>query len=441
MNRKGILLMAVVIPNLFLVPAQEKLTIKQFDQYYRLLPAGNVKAVWDITIIPGEGTKSMLLHAFFSAKAYIKDVAVTDSEGSLNSKMISKEGVPILEINFRERLPPGAEYHFTCNLDVWKAVDIGETEGSFTLLTGYNFPIEVLNITTVLPEGTRLRNFFPADGKVSSEKGTILWVMNSLPAGYTIQVSVSFDVLSEEFADNLFDDGMNLYNLQDLENASSKFEQALELYRSLNLQEKADECALYLDRIEGLREGLPIFTEAVSLYDSGNYTEALAKFNQVRSIYEDHNLPTDRIDEYISKSSTFLEAYSEFQKGEKALEKNEEEARNHFERARQLFSEVEDTSMIERIDRLLEQILREEGAESEKKIPLSLVGAVIAVFGAAASILVATRLRKPAPVHTEEEIREEMRQLKARFVYGEINKREYEEKLAELERKLKQYKQ
>jgi uncharacterized membrane protein len=58
-----------------------------------------------------------------------------------------------------------------------------------------------------------------------------------------------------------------------------------------------------------------------------------------------------------------------------------------------------------------------------------------------AAIIAVLNARKPAPVYTDEEIREEMRQLKARFVYGEINKKDYEKRLAELESKLKEKKQ
>lgn len=440
MNRTGIILIAVVVPHLFLVPTQEKITVMQFHQHYELLPTGNVKAIWDITIVPEENIKSMLLHVFFSAKAYVNEVVVTDSEGSLNAKMLSKEGVPILEIYFRERLTPGVEYHFTCNLDVWKAMDIGETEGSFTLLTGYNFPIENLEITAVLPEGTRLRSFFPADGKVSSGGDTISWVMSSLPEGYNIQVSISFDVLSESFADNLFNDGVEFYNLQNLESARQKFEQALEIYESLGLQEKVDECTTYLDRIEGLEEGLPLFTEAVDLFTKGDHAEALTKFKEVKSIYEEHQLSTDDVDEYISKIAAYQEAFNELQKGDDALrEGKKEQAKNHFLRARELFSEIGDNDMVEEIDSRLEQIPPEETPESGSGRRFPVMG-VVAVVIVVVVILAVMKLRKPTPVYTKEEIQEEMRQLKARFVYGEINKKEYEDRLAELEKMLKEHK-
>lgn len=436
MNRPGIILIAVVIPTLFLVPTQEKVTILRFDQHYELLPTGNVKAVWDITIVPEDDIKSMLLHVFFSAKAYVNEVVVTDSEGSLNAKMLSKEGVPILEIYFRKRLTPGTEYHFTCNLDVWKAVDIGETEGSFTLLTGYNFPIENLDITAVLPEGTRLRNYFPADGRVSLEGDTISWVMSSLPAGYNIQVSVSFDVLSESFADNLFHDGVEFYDLQDFDNARQKFEQALDIYESLELQERANECTLYLDRIDGLEEGLPLFKEAEDLFEEGNHAEALTTFKEVKSIYEEHHVPTDEVDEYISLGTTYMNAFSALQKAESLLQEGKkEEAKTHYLKARQLFSDVGDNDMVEEIDSRIEQIPPEEKQpEDGRRFP---VFGIVVVIVIVIVILAVTKLRKPAPVYTAEEIREEMRQLKARFVYGEINKKEYEEKLAELEGMLK----
>ncbi len=421
------------------VPTQEKIVVLQFDQYYELFTSENLKAVWNLTIVPEEGIKSMLLHVFFSKKAYVKDVAVTDAQGSLNSRMIEREGIPILEINFRERLSPGIEYHFTCDLDVWKAVDIGETEGSFTLLTGYNFPVEELTITTVLPDGTKLREFFPSDGRVSSGKDTsVSWSMSTLPAGYNIQVSISFDVLSETFADSLFSDGENLYNLQDFENARTKFTEALTVYQLLNLQEKAEQCNLYVDRMDGLEEGLPLFENAVELYNNGSYSEAITAFEEVKSIYEEHQLSTDDIDEYIHNSNTYLSALAELQKAETYLkEGNKDEAKNHYVKARDLFSELDDTHMIERINSTLAEIKPKPEPSSERRSPLLFVGAVV-VVAVIALALVVMKLRKPVPLHTGEEIREEMRQLKARYVYGEINKKEYEERLAELEKQLKQ---
>ncbi len=441
MNVKRLVLIALMIPSFFFVPTQEKISIKQFDQYYTLYTTGNLKAVWDITIVPGEGTESMFLHVFFSKKAYVKDAVVTDSEGSLNSKMLSREGVPILEITFRKRLSAGAEYHFKCTLDVWKAVDVGETEGSFTLLTGYNFPVETLNITAVIPEGTKLRSFFPADGKVSAEK-SISWSMESLPAGYTIQVSLSFDVLSEKFADTLFTDGVNLYHLQDFEGARQKFEQARLIYESLHLQEKVDQCDTYFTRIEGLKKGLPLFKEAVQLYTDSNYSEAGAKFREVKSIYDEHQLPTDEVESYIVKCDTYVSAFSELQTAETLLGENKgTEAREHLVKARELFLAVNDTTMVEQIDGKIAQISsRTEAPQTRTGRKLLLFIVVVVIIVVAAALFVVSRRSKPALVQSQEEIREEMRKVKARFVYGEINKKEYEEKLAELEKQLRERK-
>ncbi len=434
-------LIVLVIPSLLAVPAQENTTIVEFDQHYTLLSTGNLIAVWDITITPEEGLKSMVLHAFFSKKAYIKNVVVSDAEGSLNSKMLSREGVPLLEITFRDRLPPGQQYHFTCNLEVWKAVDIGETEGSFTMLTGYNFPVEKLKVTAALPGGTKLRSFFPADGKVSSgEVTSISWTMSSLPSGYNIQISIAFDILSESFADNLFQDGLNLYNLKDFENASSKFEQARDIYSELNLQEKVSQCDTYLGYIEGMKAGLPLFEEGVTLYQEGKYAEAAAKFQEVKSIFEQYGIVTDEVDTYIEKSTTYLDAFSELQKGDTLLQEGKKtEARAHFVKARELFSGLGDSVMVEQVNTKIEETAEKEVVQEEKGRSFTgLVVVVIAIAGIVGLVLV--RVRKPAVLLTEEQVQEEMRQLKARFVYGEINKKQYEERLAELEKMLEERK-
>jgi tetratricopeptide (TPR) repeat protein len=446
MNRKGLLLMGVIIPHLMMVPAQEKITITQFDQYYVLLPSGNLKATWDITVLPEGIVKSMILHAFFSKRAYVKDVVVSDAQGSLNSRMIEREGVPLMEITFRERLVQGEEYHFTCNLDVWKAVDIGETEGSFTLLTGYNFPIEKLTITTELPAGTKLRNYFPADGKVTSgEKSSIFWSMGSVPAGYDIQISVSFDMLSREFADSLFADGVNLYTLHDFDNATEKFQQAGEIYQLLDLYEKVTECSVYLDRIEGMKIGLPIFEEALTLYQNRDYAQAVSKFTEVESMYELHQIPTDDVEAYIEKCNTYLEAYSELDQGDEQAEAgNPTEAVNHYEKARELFSQLGDTVMVAQVDSTIQQVAlatprpTSAPAEGRRGKGVVLVG-LVAVIGIG-GVLYVMKMKKPVPLRTEDEIREEMRQLKAQFVYGEINKAEYEGQLASLEEQLKKFK-
>ena len=187
-----------------------------------------------------------------------------------------------------------------------------------------------------------------------------------------------------------------------------------------------------------------MFTDAVALYNKGDFEGALTTFNQVKSIYEDHDLPTDEIDEYISNIHTYEEALNELQKGKTALEEGKnEEARTYFSKARDLFSEVGDSDMVAEVDAELSQIIIEvkptEPPVVEKKRPFAgvIILVVVVVVGAVLLVLVRSKLQKPAVVLTAEEIREEMRQLKARFVYGEINKKEYEDRLAELEEKLK----
>ncbi|MBU7047898.1 MAG: hypothetical protein HXS54_15785 [Theionarchaea archaeon] len=260
-------------------------------------------------------------------------------------------------------------------------------------------------------------------------------------SGYNIQISIYFDVLSESFADSVFEDGVNLYDLQDLENARKKFEQARSIYESLNVQAKIDACTMYLEQIEGLEEGLPLMTEAVDLYTQGNYDQALQKFKQVKSIYEDHHISTDEIDEYISTITVYQEAFSELQKGETALNTGlYEEAKTHFLKAKELFSETGDSNKAREIDAKLAQIPVPSEEPSEPQEPSSIstvwIMLVVIVTVLAGILLMKYRSREP-PTYTEEEIREEMRQLKARFVYGEINKKDYEERLAELEEKLK----
>lgn len=437
---KGCVLIAVLIPSFVMVPAQMDIAIVQFDQYYELLPDGNMTATWDITIVPEGNAKNMVLYAFFSKKAYIKELVVSDAVGSLSSRVISREDVPLIEVTFRDRLSPGAEYHFTCHLNVWKAADIGETEGSFTLLTGYNFPVDRLNVAVQLPEGTRLRNYFPADGRVSGEPPSVSWNMSSLPEGYNINISVAFDVMSKTFADNLFSDGENLYRLKDFENARKKFEEAQKVYESLNLRDEVRQCTVYLDRITGMEQGLPVFEEAVDLYDEGNYGEAVTKFEQAKTLYEEHNVDTAEVDTYISDCNTYIKAFDELEKAENYVKEGKnDEAREHFMNAKNLFSDVADSAMMQEIDAKLEQI---KPAETKSEPPQTETGRrgtgllliIFVVVGVIAFSVM--KLRKPAVVQTEDEIREEMRELKARYVYGEINKKQYEERLARLEEQL-----
>ena len=376
----------------------------------------------------------------FSKKASIKELVVSDAVGSLSSRVISREDVPLIEVTFRERLSPGAEYHFTCRMEVWKAADIGETEGSFSLLTGYNFPVENLSVAVQLPEGTRLRNFYPADGKVSGEPPSVSWNMSSLPEGYNINISVSFDVLSKTFADNLFSDAENLYRLKDFENARKKFEEAQKVYESLNLRDEVRQCIMYLDRITGMEQGLPVFEEAVALYDEEKYGEAVTKFEKVKTLYEEHNVDTAEVDTYISDCNIYIKAFDELEKAENYVrEGKNDEAREHFINAKNLFSDVADTAMMQQVDAKLEQIKPVETTEppptETKGRGTGLLLLIFVVIGVIAFVVM--KLRKPAVVQTEDEIREEMRELKARYVYGEINKKQYEERLARLEEQLK----
>ncbi len=437
MNRYVVI--AVLIPSFVMAPAQMNITIVQLDQYYELLPDGNMLATWDITILPEGNEKNMVLHAFFSRKAYIEELVVSDAVGSLSSRVISREDIPLIEVTFRERLTPGSEYHFTCRMKVWKAADIGETEGSFTLLTGYNFPIERLNVAVQLPEGTRLRNYFPADGRASGEPPSVTWSMSSLPEGYNINVSVAFDILSEAFADNLFSDGENLYRLKDFENARKKFEEAREVYLSLNLRDEASQCSVYLDQITGMEQGLPVFEEAVALYENGEYAEAVTKFNEVKTIYEEHSIDTAEIDTFISDCTTYIKAYDELEKAEAYVrEGKNDEAREHFMNAKNLFSQVADTAMMQQIDANLEQLKPTETPPqtgTQRRGTGLLLVIFVVVIGVVAFFVM--KSRKPAVARTEDEIREEMRELKARFVYGEINKKQYEDQLGQLEEQLK----
>ncbi|MGD2250645.1 MAG: tetratricopeptide repeat protein [Candidatus Methanofastidiosia archaeon] len=442
MKRIALALIIVCILAMFMVSGQQDITIKQFNQDYKLLPNGNLQAVWDLTIVPEGYASNMILHAFFSKKAYINTLVVSDAEGSLNSRILSREGVPLIEITFRDRLSPGTEYYFTCELEVWKAVEIGEAEGSFSTLTGYNFPIEELDITVEIPEGAELRNYFPADGKVSSGKSTtVSWSMDSLPAGYNIQISVAFDVLSEAFADGLFEDGVDFYRLQDFEKAKEKFDHAQQVYEKLNLNDKVNECILYKQRIEGMETGLPLFQEAVDLYKREEYAQAQNIFEQVKTVYEEHNIPTDEVDSYISQSTTYVKAYDELEKAESFLEQEDtEKAKTHFLKAKDFFSQVNNQTMVDHIDAKIEQIQPVPTEEPKKPDEgrggggvLILVILVVVVIGGVAYFVM--KQKKPAPVYSEDDIREEMRQLKARFVYGEINKKEYEDLLAELEKK------
>lgn len=433
-----IICICVYIPTSYRVSAQQDITIKRFNQDYQLLPNGNLHAVWELTVVPDGYASNMILHAFFSKKAYIKNLVVSDAEGSLNSRIISREGVPLMEITFRNRLSPGVEYYFTCELDVWKAVEIGETEGSFSMLTGYNFPVEKLHITTELPDGAELRNYFPADGKVSSGKSpAVSWSMDSLPSGYNIQISVAFNILSEAFADSLFEDGVDFYNLKDFENAQEKFEHAQQVYEKLNLNEKVNECILYRQRIEGMETGLPLYQEAITLYENKEYEQAQNKFKNVKTVYEEHNIATSEVDSYISKSAIYIEAYDELQKAENFLDQNNnEKARTHLLKAKELFSEVEDQTMVAEVNTKIADI---QPVQTPKPVQKDGGGGILVFIVLAAAVVggvayFVMKQRKPVQVYNENELKEEMRQLKAQFVYGEINKKEYEDLLAELEK-------
>ena len=229
-------------------------------------------------------------------------------------------------------------------------------------------------------------------------------------------------------------------------------------------------------------EGSQYFTTALERFNSGEYTEALDLFTQAQTAFLDEG-DQDMADEcqtYIDQCKTELTAQEADSKAAIAealvTQGDYQGAEALYAEARDLYQELGDSENVQKCSDRIAEIQDMESAEEEEPTPepekkgsgLLLVGALAAVVVAVIAFFVARKyVGRGAPEGREtpeeierteelekiekveeleeiekieelerppvtEKIREGERDLKAQFVYGEINREEYREKLRKL---------
>ena len=209
-----------------------------------------------------------------------------------------------------------------------------------------------------------------------------------------------------------------------------------------------------------------LYTEAVSYFNDKECSKAMELFAQAQTAFleEGNQDMADDCQEYIDECNRLLtiqlDADSKFLEAEGLVQQGEyEKAVTLYEEAQSLYEELGDSEKAQTCSDRIEEIQNREVPVEEppEEVPekrgsgLFLIGVIIVVLVVVSLYLVMSRrgkgehaeeadserikeleeIEKPDIVPSEK-IREGERKLKAQFVYGEINKDEYREKLREL---------
>lgn len=225
--------------------------------------------------------------------------------------------------------------------------------------------------------------------------------------------------------------------------------------------------------IEEPKKGRELYDEALTLYNEGNCTDALPLFAQAKDEFlkEENQEMVDASQEHIDQCKTMLavkEADSLFSRAENKFEQKEyEDAVELYKQARTAYEELGEseeaalcTQRIQYIQGLQSSAEKtpepESKPHSKRRPAVALIPLVVIMIGVGAYYLVKQRKKLTAVVEFEEKeeeateveekvkdlkkpkiipserIKKEERKLKAQFVYGEINRKQYREALGKL---------
>ncbi len=239
------------------------------------------------------------------------------------------------------------------------------------------------------------------------------------------------------------------------------------LAHAVNSQSGGLDSFLYLlknqEKAPPRTSGNEYLTRAMELYDKKEYSQAITVFTQAQTAFlqEGNQEMADQCQTYIDKCRELLadraEADSKFSQAEALFQEGEyEEAAVLYEEAQTLYEKLGDSEKAQACSgRITEiqslQVPEEEPVEAPEKrkgsgaLVLVIVVAAVGVGGYFVMKRYAGRkivteegevveekrevVEKIAP---SDRIREEERKLKAQFVYGEISREEYQEKLRKL---------
>ncbi|MGD2248552.1 MAG: SHOCT domain-containing protein, partial [Candidatus Methanofastidiosia archaeon] len=253
-------------------------------------------------------------------------------------------------------------------------------------------------------------------------------------------------------AQSLFDNHEFSQAKNTFEEAITDFEESYEIYQNSESQDGIEEAQTYIEQCETGIEADLIFSEAQTFYDNREYTKAIEKFEEAKSLYTEIGY-TERVTECtdtIQKSNDWIalreKATRLFNEGESALEtapstfdpSGYEEAKSLFEQAKSTWQEYDNPEKVTASEEKI-QLCNQEIDKIKQTRMMVMVGAVVVVVIIVVLVVVIIRRRKPkeeyVPAKPEaeagvgadaEEPEDPMEALKERYAKGEITKEEYE---------------
>ncbi len=205
----------------------------------------------------------------------------------------------------------------------------------------------------------------------------------------------------------LFTEGERFYTDREYERARAKFEEAEKVFLLAGEEDRASQCQEYIERvnqtIQQVATADAAYERGEELYNQGEYEDARTQFEIAHREYallaeDDPYYETALKDaqSFITKCD-LATAAQHFDEGEKLLkEEKYSEAIEEFQKARTIYSQLEDeraqscTEKIQEINRIL------EAQQEKEKWNLLIPGGVVLVFLVALVIFLATRKKVSA---------------------------------------------
>lgn len=194
-------------------------------------------------------------------------------------------------------------------------------------------------------------------------------------------------------------------------------------------------------------------------FNNGDYEKAEKYYQEAKSLYE--RMGNQEKAQEMDSKTTESKAWFNYEKGEEFYEKKEYiRAMDAYDRARREFVLVGNLDMVDTIENRLEELSELTGrpvSPLSEQLPgtqqplrprdrgsgagglffvlliVIIVGVGLYVWKFRGAAPKAEEEKPVLPLGSPEKKAEEVRKLKAKFVYGEINRKEYEKRLRELE--------
>ncbi len=213
-----------------------------------------------------------------------------------------------------------------------------------------------------------------------------------------------------------FASALEFFNKGNCTGAVPLFNQAKNAFTAQGNQEKASECQSYIDQCEALlaaERADSTFLQAEEKYQNGEYADALRLYKEAKSLYEGQGNT-----EKVGVCSERIEEIETLQRPTETPKEEEKEPKGR----RGIFLVVIVIAALAGGSYFAVKHMRRGVAAGEKEEKAKIKEKVAEEKGP-----------EPKEMTRSERIREEERKLKAQFVFGEINKEEYQEKLKKLQ--------